>query len=290
MTGSGAATGSCELGRVTVEFRSVNGRNLSLRFRTSPECAGVEGHVEQAVRRRLVRGSVVATLAVVESAPNENAAVDDRAFAAAAARLRKLARENELAAPTLHDVLAVPGVLVSSNSDRTRASWEPGRQLAQLVEDALDRLVARRVAEGEQTVVAMLAVLDGMLQELERVRARAPELVAQHRAAILERVNEFLAQHDTRLEPEQVIREVALFADRVDIAEELQRLDAHAVRLHEELRGSGPVGRDVEFLLQEMLREVNTLGSKSPDVDVAHRVVAMKSAIDKLKEQAANLE
>lgn len=290
MTGSGTATGECELGRVTVELRSVNGRNLSIRFRTSPECAGVEGAVEQLVRERFLRGTVSVAIDVVESARASAARVDGEAFDAALDSLRALAQRGGIEPPTVRDVLALPGVVITPSSERSRASWEPSASFTALITEALDRLVGRRIAEAEKTVASMFESIDALSHELAAVQERAPRIVTDHRAAILARVNEFLNQHAAQLEPEHVIREVALFADRVDVSEEVQRLGAHLECLRDELNGSGPVGRDVEFLLQEMLREVNTLGSKSPDVAISHRVVAMKSAIDKLKEQAANLE
>ncbi|MGA0868968.1 MAG: endoribonuclease YicC domain-containing protein, partial [Planctomycetota bacterium] len=129
-----------------------------------------------------------------------------------------------------------------------------------------------------------------LAEGLAGAEARAPELVTSQRERLLERVNEFLAGRGLSIEPDNVVRELAVFAEKTDVAEEIQRLRAHIERAHQLLDGGGEVGRRFEFLVQEMLRETNTLGSKSPDVQIAHTVVAMKTAIDRLKEQAANLE
>jgi uncharacterized protein (TIGR00255 family) len=115
-------------------------------------------------------------------------------------------------------------------------------------------------------------------------------VVADYRAKLLQRVNEFLESRGKAMAESEVIREVAVFADRADITEEMQRLGSHVLRAGELLRGGAEVGRKLEFLVQEMLREVNTIGSKSPDVRISHHVVEMKSCVDKLREQAANLE
>ncbi len=132
----------------------------------------------------------------------------------------------------------------------------------------------------------LLALTDN----LTRIRAHAPEMLDQHRSKILQRVNEFLETKARQLDDQDVIRELALYADRVDISEELQRMDSHLERFAAGLDRGGEIGRRLEFLLQEMLRETNTIGSKSPDVEIAHAVVDLKSEIEKLKEQVANLE
>jgi uncharacterized protein (TIGR00255 family) len=136
----------------------------------------------------------------------------------------------------------------------------------------------------------VLAELGELERDLAAVRVRAPAVVGEHRRKLLQRVNEVLAERAVAVEDKDVVREVALLADRVDVAEEVQRLNAHIARARVEIERGGTIGRTLEFLSQEMLREVNTIGSKTPDVEVAHRVVAMKSAIEKLREQTANLE
>ena len=115
-------------------------------------------------------------------------------------------------------------------------------------------------------------------------------MLIEYRARLLARINEFLAAQAKPLQAADVLREVALFAERVDAAEELGRLDAHLARARALLAQGGEVGRSLEFLLQEMLREINTLGSKSQDVEIAHAVVGMKADVDKLRELVANLE
>ena len=139
------------------------------------------------------------------------------------------------------------------------------------------------------TVAAMIGELDLAEEAIGTIAERAPEVVSHYRAKLLQRVNEFLEGRAKTMDDSDVIREVAVFADRVDITEELQRLGSHVSKTRELFASGGAVGRSLVFLVQEMLREVNTVGSKSPDVTIAHLVVTVKACIDKLKEQAANL-
>ena len=172
-----------------------------------------------------------------------------------------------------------------------RAARVAPAQAAALFERALDELLVDREREGAALVRALASALDELARLRERAAARAPERVADYRAKLLARVREFLAERAKVMADDDVIREVALFADRADVTEELERLDVHIEHARQLLRGAAAgVGRRLEFLLQEALREANTLGSKSADVEMTELAVAMKDAIDKMKEQAANLE
>ena len=162
--------------------------------------------------------------------------------------------------------------------------------MAALVDTALDALVQDREAEGRATAATLTTLVDELTDLREQVVQAAPRIVSAYREKLLGRIGEFLTERGVTVDDAAIVREVAMFADKVDVAEELQRLGLHLDRLRDALATGGEVGRGLEFLLQETLREVNTIGSKSPDADIAHVVVAMKSRIDRLKEQAANLE
>lgn len=281
MTGTGAARGASEVGPLRVELRSVNGRVLQVKQRLCREVSGLEAVFEDEVRQRLSRGSV--TLVVERDG---GSALPDRAqLAALATEWKSLSAALGLASePSLKDVLEL------AERTRPQADREASPKVLALVRAAIDDLHRHRVASGAETVAAMCAELDALdVLRLEALR-RAPAIVEEHRARLLSRLHEFVASQGLHLEPAALVREVGLFAERVDTGEELQRLDAHLRELRNVMQKGGAVGRKVEFLLQEVLRETNTLGSKSPDVATAHGVVAMKSAIDRLKEQAANLE
>ncbi|MGE3172405.1 MAG: YicC family protein [Planctomycetota bacterium] len=283
MTGTGSAAGPSEVGELRIELRAVNGRGMSLKQRLCAELSGLEGAIEDEVRKVVRRGSV--TL-VVDRFGAGGVAQDRAQLQRLVADLRALARDLGVADDlSLRDVLAIAG------SNRGGA---PGRELpagvTALLRAALADFEQHRAADGAAAVAAMreeLAALEALRQQ---AAARAPAIVDDHRERLLQRVRDFVAAQGAQVGAADVVREVALFAERVDTSEELQRLGAHCAEVRALLDAGGSIGRKLDFLLQEVLREANTLGSKSPDVETAHCVVAMKAAIDRLKEQAANLE
>ena len=285
MTGAGTAAGATELGDLRVEIRTVNGRGLGIKLRLCSEGAGLESAIEELVRWRLARGSVT----VIVERPGAAAGLPDRAtLRAFVAELRALASDVGLSGELgLRDVVLL--ATAGGRGDAVTSRPLPPRVLA-LLEAAVGSLQDHRATDGAATVAAILGHLDEFVAHSERAAARAPEVVAAWRQRLLARVNEVVAEHGVQLQPGDVVREVALFADRIDVAEELQRLAAHVAETRALLQRGGEIGRKLEFLVQELLRETNTLGSKSPDVTMTHAVVAMKSCIDRIKEQAANLE
>ena len=291
MTGSGIARGPSALGDMTVELRSVNGRSLSVKMRIASECQGLETALETYLRSRFHRGSLTLLIHVENPVRNPDAMVDEELAVQVADRLRQLANKvGATGGPELSDVLAFPGVVTGTPMSRVRTSWEPPADVLALVVGAADGLSKSRAGDGAATVADMDEQLGIMRSAVAEVRAKAPNVAADYRVKLLGRVNEFLEGKARAMEDSDVIREVAVFADRVDISEELQRLESHMEKVTGVLAAAGHVGRHLEFLLQEMLREANTIASKSPDADIAHRIVKVKSSIDRLKEQAQNLE
>ncbi len=283
MTGSGAASGPTELGELRVELRAVNGRSLQIKQRLCAEVAGLEAAFEEVVRREVQRGTL--TL-VVERGGQGALPLDRPALQSFVADLRALARDLGLA-----DDLSLRDVMMLATNLRAGAvarELQPG--VARLLGAALVDLQRHRALDGQATVAAMRAELDAVDRQRAVAEQRAPAIVVDHRDRLLARVREFVAAQGVTLTAADVVREVALFAERADVGEELQRLAAHTLEIRALLDRGGAIGRKLDFLLQEALRETNTLGSKSPDVAMAHCVVEMKSSIDRLKEQAANLE
>jgi uncharacterized protein (TIGR00255 family) len=284
MTGVGFAAGPCELGDLRIEIRSVNGRTLGTKLRLPQTCSGYEAAVDELLRLRLQRGSVTVTVERSQAGPT---LPDPAVVSRLAAELGTLAFKLGLAAPSLADVLQ----LASANRADTPTSRPLPPGFATLLEAAITDLLRHRADDGRATVQACVETLAQFEAHLAIARERAPTLAERYRERLLTRVQELLAVHapgETQLA--DVVREVAIYADRVDVAEELQRLDAHLHEVRQVLARGGEVGRRLEFLLQELLRETNTMGSKSPDTAMTHAVVTMKTCIDRLKEQAANLE
>lgn len=285
MTGAGFAAGDCELGPVRVEVRSVNGRGLSVKLRLSSVCSGLDTAIEQRLRERLRRGSVTV---VVERSQVTSNLPDRDVLRETAQQLQQLAAELKLPAPSIADVLQA----ASSAGGRESATSRPlPERFAALLDDAIEQLLAHRRSEGKGTADAIAAELAAFEQLVDDAARRAPQIVEDYRARLLQRVQEFVQANVPEPPPAvDLVREVAVFADRVDVAEEMQRLRAHIAEVKSLFASGGEVGRRLDFLLQELLRETNTLGSKSPDTAVAHGVVAMKSHLATIKEQVANLE
>ena len=285
MTGAGFAAGPSEIGEVRVELRSVNGRGLNLKMRLSSACSGHEAAIEERIKARLVRGSVTV---VVERVGGSTPLPNHDLLRKLATEMGDLADELQLAKPSLVEVIQAASV--SSRGEASTSSPMP-ESFGALVDKAIDELVQHRHSDGQGTVQAITEQLDEFLRLVDACATRAPFLIDEYRARLLQRVQDFVASHMPSPPPAiDIVREVAVFADRVDVAEELQRLRAHSDEIRNLLTKGGEVGRRLEFLLQELLRETNTLGSKSPDTEVAHTVVAMKSCVATIKEQVANLE
>ena len=285
MTGVGFAAGPSEIGELRVEVRTVNGRGFSAKLRLPGSASGYEVAVEDLVRGSVARGSVQV---VVERAQGAAALPDRELLRSVAESLQRLAGELHLPPPSLADVVQL--ATATGRGDAMTSRPLPP-QLRSLLERALAELAAHRRSDGRGTVVAIGAHLDQFAALVAQATARAPALADDYRSRLLQRVQEFVGRHLPAPPPAlDVVREVAMFADRVDVAEELQRLHAHVTEMRAVLQRGGELGRRLEFLLQELLRETNTLGSKSPDITIAHTVVAMKTCLERMKEQAANLE
>ena len=285
MTGVGLANGPSELGELRIEVRTVNGRGFAHKLRLPPALSGYDAAIEELLRQHVQRGSVQV---VVERQQIATPLPEREVLRAVAEGLHQLADELRLPAPSLADVLQV--AMAGARSEAMTSRPLPPR-LRELFERALRDLTVHRRTDGAGTTAAIVAQLDEFEAGVRQAVLRAPELVQAYRERLLQRVQEFVARHLQVAPPAlDVVREVALFADRVDVAEELQRLQAHIAEVRAVLARGGEVGRRLEFLLQELLRETNTLGSKSPDPAMAHTVVALKTAVERMKEQAANLE
>ncbi|HEX5051839.1 MAG TPA: DUF1732 domain-containing protein [Planctomycetota bacterium] len=285
MTGAGFAAGASEVGDLRIEVRTVNGRGLAVKLRLTGACARFEAAIDALVRERLHRGTVSV---IVERQVQATVLPDRSVLRAVAEELRQLASELHLPPPGLADVVQLASLAQRGEAATARA-LPP--QLHALFVDALDDLDRHRRADGEGAIAAMQSVLAEFDGHCAAAAARAPQVAAAYRERLLARVQEFVQSHlPAPLPAFDLVREVAIYADRIDVAEELQRLRAHLDEIRAVLGRGGEVGRRVEFLLQELLRETNTLGSKSPDTALSHIAVSMKSGIDRLKEQAANLE
>jgi uncharacterized protein (TIGR00255 family) len=288
MTGFGSAVHEEGGARYSVEIRSVNNRFFKATLRLPAEFEPLEQEIEALVTRRLGRGSVTVTVRFSEASSRTVARINVAALEAYAAQLRGASgAAGDIRAA---DLLSLPGVVVD---DRAEALSERARPvLAHLVGSACDALLAAREREGE-ALRALLGEFGAQIDErLRAIRARAPEVVGGYQDRLRQRLAAALKDMGVSVGEADVVREVAIFAERADIAEEVARLGGHLEQFRSLIEPSNPqpAGRALDFLAQEMLREANTIASKSGDVEISRRVVEIKTAIDRIKEQAQNAE
>ena len=290
MTGFGAADGEVGGGRVSVEVRSVNHRFFSPSIKLPGALARWEGDARDAVKRSVTRGHV--TLSARFEPDDDDAAespIDEARFASYVAQLRGLQARHAMA-----DTLDVGTILrmpdVFSGSVREEMPTEAGAQLVGIVERAVAALLAMRSAEGARLVSYLDERLAVVERALDRIALRAPARVTEQRDRLRTAVRELtdgLAVDETRL-----AQEIALLADRLDVQEELSRFRAHIAAFRAALAAAQPdgVGKRLGFLLQEMLREANTTGSKGNDAAIVADVLQIKEELERIREQVENLE
>lgn len=291
MTGFGRAEGRGRLGALLVEIRSVNHRYLEVSCRLPDGWTALEDAVRTVVQRSVARGKVTVTVAA-HGRPAATVVLNPaaaRQYAAALRRLQQTLRDPATGwvpqgTITLEQVAAGPGVLVPVAQDAVTA-WKP--LLLQTATQAVRRLVQTRRREGRAMTGALRRLAGRLAQATTALEARAPQVVTDYRGRLEQRIRALTAQP---LDPGRLEQEVACFAKECDIAEELTRIRAHVAHLETLLRATTAVGRTLDFVAQELQREVNTIGSKANDVEISRRAIQMKGWVEQLREQAQNVE
>lgn len=287
MTGFGAATGQVGTARVTVELRSVNHRFFNPSIKLPAALAPWEGDVRETLRQGIARGHVTLS-ARIERQAGGAATIDEDRFEHFVTQLRALQERHGLHQPLdVGALLRLPEVVATSGDEEIGGS---AGELVTVVKQALGALVAMRVAEGER-LAAVLAERVNVVERLcTSLAARAPERLVSERERLRLAVRELTEGID--LDEARVAQEIAVLADRLDVSEEIDRFGAHIAAFRGTLAGNGtqPVGKRLGFLLQEMLRETNTTGSKARDTAMLHDVVAVKEELERIAEQVENVE
>ncbi len=287
MTGFARAAGEVG-GRAAVwEIKSVNGRGLEPRFRMPSALDALEIPLRQKLAARLSRGSVSASLNLDRADAGARFTVDTAALEQAIAAVEEVRSRIDCGPPSPEGVLAMRGVLVADEADAADAD-EMNLAVTALFEEALDALIAARAAEGAR----MKAALTDRLAEIASLKTEAAGFAAGEAAAMADKVKARLADlaADVSIDPDRLAAEAALLAVKADVSEELERLDAHLEAADALLSEGGAIGRRLDFLCQEFNREANTLSSKAQGVELKRVGLALKSAIDQLREQVQNVE
>ena len=288
MTGYGSGDGLSGKTALHVELKSVNNRFLDCSVRLPRSCSFAEEQVKNLVQARIGRGKVDVFI-TVDSSQEDDVQVKLNEPLLRAYRQAVEKMEQEFLIPNDMGTAAysrIPDVFLLEKKELDQEVFLA--DLTGTVNAALDAICAMRAREGERLKADLLGKLDELEAMRQTVLKRSPETVKEYREKLLARMREVL---DTPgIDESRILTEAALFADKVAVDEELVRLDSHLRQFRDLLKGGGTVGRKLDFLIQELNREVNTIGSKCVDLDITKVVVEMKSTIEKIREQAQNIE
>jgi uncharacterized protein (TIGR00255 family) len=284
MTAFAREVASIEDGELTWELRSVNHRFLEPNVRLPEELRGLDPKVRERLSARLSRGKVDCTLRFAPL-PGAGGAltINRRLMEQVLVAADEIAiRLGEPATPHVFELLQWPGLLQEPQRDMDAVA----SAAIELLDRALDSLVASREREGGQLRALLLERCDKLLERVADVRERMPEVLA----GIRQRLRDRLAELQVELDPSRLEQEMALLTQRLDVDEEMDRLQVHVAEVRKALDSKAPVGRRLDFLMQELNREANTLSSKSSDAELTLAAVDMKVLIEQMREQVQNLE
>ncbi len=289
MTGHGDASGQNERVSVTAEIRSVNNRHLKVSVRCQDAFLALESNIERLIRKNVARGTLTVSLRVRQLADQRAATIDQLAVQQYWTQLKDIAEELKTDPPKdLSPLLSLPGIL-KDNYDKSvdEGDWP---LFEEVILAALKRFQDFRIQEGESMGDELNSLSSKIEENLDEIEKIAPQVIVDYRDRLKNRVNELLQSTSVKVDDNDLLRETSLFADRCDITEEVTRLRSHLQQYRTLLDGNEAAGRKLEFLGQEMFREVNTIGSKANHIEIAHRVVDMKAAIEKMREMIQNIE
>lgn len=288
MTGFGAADGVAGGTRVSVEVRTVNHRFFSPSLKIPAAYGRWEAEIREVLRQRIARGHVTLSVRVERDPSAAVTTIDEARFAQYLTAIRALEKKHSLeSAIDAATILRFPDV-VAGQSEVVDA--DAGAVLATIVTKAVDALVTMRQAEGAQLAAFLLERVSIVESALARVEKRAPVRLKEHHERVRRTVSDLIG--GAGADPQRIAQEIAILADRLDVAEELDRFRSHlsAFRDTTQTRTSEPVGKRLGFILQEMVREANTVGSKASDAQIQEDVIAIKEELERIREQVENLE
>jgi uncharacterized protein (TIGR00255 family) len=288
MTGYGRAETDHAGTRFSVELNSVNRKQSDIVINLPRDLAELEPRIRQTINENISRGRTNAII-TLHSGTNgaRNLALNTELARSYHEAMRTL--QKELNAPgeiTISTILQAPGVM--RFPEETLNAEEAWPAVERALRAALADLIKMREREGKHLAKDLIHRLKAIRKKLKEVRALHPDVVKRYRAALLDRIQK--AGLAIASEDERVLKEISFFADRADVSEELTRLESHLAQFAHHLRSKEPVGRTLEFITQEIFRELNTLGAKANDAAISQRVIACKAELEKIREQVQNLE
>ena len=286
MTGFGHSSLQTPHAHVTAELKSVNNRYLKLTLRLPDSIARFEAEIERVIRSRISRGAVQGSLRVRFLSGQSDHQLDLTVLQNYQRQLADATAQSDI---PLAALLALPGVVVESDVDDAQLSalWP---HLERCLNETLDHFDDFRRREGQSMAQDLALQCEVIEQQLQTIITLAATVVTEYRDKLLERTRRLVADLNVSLSEADLVREIAVFADRCDINEEITRLKSHILQFRRLLNGDSSQGRKLEFISQEMFREINTIGSKANSTSIAHCVVEMKAAVERIREVLQNVE
>jgi uncharacterized protein (TIGR00255 family) len=292
MTGYGEARCQSDSLSLWVELRALNNRYLKVSLRAPDPYHLLEAEFEKVIRRTVKRGTIQVHLRCERQADAQDFRINPVALASYLQQVRDVSKQLGLAdqgQALLAQVLMLPGVVPESGS-RSHQLHDDWPIIEKVLQQALEQLQGMRKDEGKAMGVELLSHRDVIARHLDLIRKLIPQVATSFRDRLHERVKSLLSELDVQIDRNDLIREVSIFAERSDIAEEVVRLATHLTHFQEIMKEEESPGRKLEFLTQEMFRETNTIGSKASDVEISRQVVEIKGTLEKIRELIQNVE
>jgi uncharacterized protein (TIGR00255 family) len=289
MTGFGDATAERNGTHYAVEIRSLNNRFFKPVIKLPENVSGLEPELESMLRERLGRGSITFILKTRSDTAEAAYHLNTAALKAYLDQLQQVKGIDRLVQIDLASLVQLPGVCQEPR-DETDEIEKHGPVIRELAVKAVQKLDGMRRREGEALFAELMRHVTLIRTNLDEIARLAPSVVEDYHKRLQQRVNQLLTKAELQVNQVDLIREVAVFAERADVAEEIQRLGSHLQAFEQSCREGEHAGRKLDFIAQEMLREANTIASKANDAQIARYIVEIKGAIDRLKEQVQNVE
>jgi uncharacterized protein (TIGR00255 family) len=289
MTGFGDAAAAVAGTHYAVEIRSLNNRFFKPVIKLPDIVSGLEPEIETKLRDRLGRGSITCILKMRVEGVGAAYLINRAALESYLDQLRDIKGLDGIARIDLASLLALPGVTQEPADDADHLE-KHGPVIHELIDKAITKLQAMRQREGQALYEDLLRHAQVIASNLSEIEKRAPFVIDEYHKRLSSRVNDLLSKAQMQVAQIDLLKEVAVFAERSDISEEIQRLRHHLTSFEQACRTNEHAGRKLDFITQEMLREANTIGSKANDALIAGNVVDIKGSIDRMKEQVQNVE
>jgi uncharacterized protein (TIGR00255 family) len=290
MTGYGEAEGRVNGVNYAIEVKAVNNRYFKAIVRLPEPVAFLEDDIEKLLRKNLSRGTVNYVLRLKDVSANALFNIDEAALQAVVEKLSRVGSSAGVKGTIdIGSLLSLPGIIRPASPGKDAAE-RIKKKVLEISRQAIEKLKQMRAAEGTALEADLAKYCRAIKKDLERIRIRSVSVLRRYARRLRKRADELLAGAKLKLDEETLAREVAVFADRSDISEEIARLDSHLQQFNELCRAKGQVGRRLDFISQEMLREANTIASKAYDAEVVRRVLDIKYQVDRIKEQVQNVE